>query len=69
MQNYVLVIDENLEVCKEIKYNLQDQNTEAYYTQSVEEARLTFWKKKLILLCKIKSPAVGGLRISKHLEI
>lgn len=36
--NHVLVIDGDLSTCKEIKYSLQDDLTDVYYTQSVEEA-------------------------------
>lgn len=36
--NHVLVIDHDLTTCKEIKYSLQDDTTDVYYTQSVEEA-------------------------------
>ena len=36
--NHVLVIDSDLSTCKEIKYNLQDNLTDVYYTQSVDEA-------------------------------
>lgn len=36
--NHVLVIDCDLLTCKEIKYSLQDEITDVYYTQSVEEA-------------------------------
>lgn len=36
--NHVLVIEGDLLTCKEIKYSLQDELTDVYYTQSVEEA-------------------------------
>lgn len=36
--NHVLVIDNDLSTCKEIKYSLQDDTTNVYYTQSVDEA-------------------------------
>lgn len=36
--NQVLIIDNDLETCKEIKYNLQDDMTAVYYTQSIEDA-------------------------------
>lgn len=38
MKNYVLVIDGDLNTCKEIKYNLQDEYTDVYYTGSIQEA-------------------------------
>ena len=36
--NHVLIIDKDLLTCKEIKYSLQDDITDVYYTQSVKEA-------------------------------
>ena len=36
--NRVLVVDSDLSTCKEIKYNLQDDTTTVFYTQSIKEA-------------------------------
>lgn len=36
--NHVLIIDSDLSTCKEIKYSLQDNLTDVYYTQLIEEA-------------------------------
>lgn len=36
--NHVLIIGCDLATCKEIKYSLQDDTTDVYYTQSVDEA-------------------------------
>lgn len=36
--NNVLVIDNNLAICKEIKHSLENDSTKVYYTQVVEEA-------------------------------
>lgn len=38
MKNNVLIIDTDLENCKQIKYSLQNTDTEVYYTLSVKEA-------------------------------
>lgn len=37
MKKKVLIIDEDLAVCKEIKYSLQSETTDAYYATSVQE--------------------------------
>lgn len=38
MKDNVLIIDTDLENCKQIKYNLLDSNTEVYYVHTVSEA-------------------------------
>lgn len=48
--NFVLVIDDDLATCKEIKYNLQDETTDVYYTQFVEEAMHMIHKKPYTLV-------------------
>lgn len=47
----VLVIDEDLNVCREIKYALQDDNTtDVYYALSVGEALEMFMKQRFCLV-------------------
>lgn len=36
-KNCVLIIDHDLQTCKDIKYNLKSETTEAYYTLTVQE--------------------------------
>lgn len=48
--NHVLVIDGDLLTCKEIKYSLQDDMTDVYYTQSVDEAIHMLQKKQYTLI-------------------
>lgn len=48
--NHVLVVDSDLTTCKQIKYNLQDDTTDVFYTQSVEEAIPMLQKKTYTLV-------------------
>lgn len=48
--NQVLIVDDDLLTCKEIKYSLQDDITDVYYTQSVEEAIHMLQKKSYSLV-------------------
>lgn len=48
--NHVLIIDQDMAICKEIKYSLQDDTTDVYYTQSVEEAIHMMQKKVYTLI-------------------
>lgn len=45
MKKKVLIIDEDLSVCKEIKYALQNETTDAYYVLSVQEGFELFTKQ------------------------
>lgn len=47
--NHVLVVDNDLMTCKQIKYNLQDDTTDVFYTHSIEEA-IQMLKKNLYTL-------------------
>lgn len=48
--NTVLIIDNDLKTCKEIKYNLQDETTDVYYTHYVEKAIQMLQKKSYTLV-------------------
>lgn len=48
--NSVLVIDKDLSTCKEIKYSLQDDTTDVYYTPSVDEAIQLMQKQAFTLV-------------------
>ena len=51
MKKKVLVIDDDLSVCRDIKYALQDDNTtDVYYTLSVAEALEVFMKQRFCLV-------------------
>lgn len=61
MKKKVLIIDENLKVCKEIKYALQNETTDAYYATSVQEGFELFTKQHfcLVIMDIILSEADG----------
>lgn len=44
-KNRVLIIDHDLQTCKDIKYNLCNDLTEAYYTLTVQEGLTELAKK------------------------
>lgn len=48
--NHVLVIDSDLSASKEIKYSLQDEIADVFYTQSAEEATRMIQKKLYALV-------------------
>lgn len=50
MKKQVLIIDSNLEVCKEIRYALQSDTTDACYAGSVKNALALFTKQKFCLV-------------------
>lgn len=46
----ILIIDENIQVCKQIKYNLQNESTEVYYATSIRDALLFIVKNECCLI-------------------
>lgn len=46
----VLVIDDNIEVCREIKYSLQNETTEVYYALSVRDGINQLTKRQFCLV-------------------
>lgn len=50
MKKSVLIINDDLEVCKEIKYALQSETTDAYYATSVHEGFELFTKQHFCLV-------------------
>lgn len=50
MQKEILVIGNNLESCKKIKYNIQDTDTRVYYTLKVYEGLREYFKKNYCLV-------------------
>lgn len=50
MKKKVLIIDEDLSVCKEIKYALQSETTDAYYALSVKQGFEMFTKQHFCLV-------------------
>ena len=54
-KNRVLIIDRDLQTCKDIKYNVDSATTEAYYTLTVREglAELASKEYDLVILVKV----------------
>lgn len=50
MKKKVLIIDNDLKVCKEIKYALQNETTDAYYALTVQEGLEYFLKYQYCLV-------------------
>ena len=46
LKKKVLIIDDDLEVCKQIKYSLQNETTDAYYTLSVRDGLKKFMEQQ-----------------------
>lgn len=48
--NKILIIDDDIEVCKQIKYNLQSESILVYYAVSVQDALLFLMKNECALI-------------------
>lgn len=61
MKKRVLIIDDNLEVCKQIKYSLQNETTTAYYALSVHDGLKQFMEQQycLVIMDIVLSEANG----------
>lgn len=69
MKNQVLIIDSDIEVCKEIKYSLQNKNTSVYYTVSAKEALNLFASHTYALvIMDIEHSETDGLELLQSLH-
>lgn len=50
MKKKVLIIDDNLDVCRQIKYSLQNETTDVYYALSVHEGLKSFMEQHYCLV-------------------
>lgn len=50
MRKKVLIIDDDLEVCRQIKYSLQNETTEVYYALSVRDGLNRFMEQRYCLV-------------------
>lgn len=68
-KNRLLIIDHDLQTCKEIKYNLDSETTEAYYTLTVREglAELAGKDYDLVVL-NASFPEMDGMELLKTLR-
>lgn len=68
-KNRVLIIDHDLQTCKEIKYNLCNDMTEAYYTLTVQEGLTELAKKDYeLVILNICFPETDGMELLKTMR-
>lgn len=70
MKKSVLVIDDDLKVCRDIKYSLQDDNTtDVYYALSTSEALEIFLKRRFCLvIMDIQLAEANGLELLRTMR-
>lgn len=69
MMKRVLIIDEDLNVCKKIKYALKDDATEVYYTTSVQDGLDHFNSQQLtLIIMDIRLSEMDGMVLLKLLH-
>lgn len=69
MKNQVLIIDSDVEMSKKIKYSLQDENTNVYYTASVKEAlRLFASHTYAMVIMDIAHSETNGMELLQRLH-
>jgi DNA-binding response OmpR family regulator len=56
----ILIIDDDIDICKQIKYNLQNETTEAYYATSVTDALLFLMRNDCCLIILELTPSETG---------
>lgn len=67
MKKSVLIIDDNLDVCREIKYALQNEITDVYYALSIDEGFEQFAKHQFCLvIMDIQISAIDGTILLKQ---
>lgn len=68
-KNRVLIIDHDLQTCKEIKYNLCSEMREAYYTLTVQEGLTELAKKDYeLVILNICFPETDGMELLKTMR-
>lgn len=69
MKKKVLIIDNDLKVCKEIKYALQNETTDAYYALTVQEGLEYFLKYQYCLvIMDVFLAETDGLLLLKQMQ-
>lgn len=70
MMKKVLIIDDDLNVCKQIKYSLQDDSTNVYYATSVQDGIEQFVSQQFTLvIMDIGLSKMDGLTLLKMLHM
>lgn len=69
MQKEILVIDNDLENCKKIKYNIQNVDTKVYYTLKVYDGLKEYFKKNYCLvIMEIAFAEANGRKILSYMR-
>lgn len=69
MKKKVLIIDDDLNTCKEIKYSLQSETTDVYYTLSAKDGFEQFSKYQFCLvIMDIQLSEIDGLSLLEKLR-
>lgn len=70
MKKSVLVIDDDLKVCRDIKYSLQDDNTtDVYYALSTDEALKIFLQRRFCLvIMDVRLAETDGLELLRTMR-
>lgn len=69
MKKAVLIVDDNIDVCKEIKYAIQNETTDAYYALSVQDAIDQITKNRVCLvIMDILLSEADGLELLKMIR-
>lgn len=68
-KNCVLIIDHDLQTCKDIKYNLKSETTEAYYTLTVQEGLSALARQDYeVVILNICFPEIDGMELLRTLR-
>lgn len=68
-KNRVLIIDHDLQTCKDMKYNLKSETTEAYYTLNVQEGLAALAQQDYeIVICNVCFSETDGMEVLKTLR-
>lgn len=68
-KNRVLIIDHDLQTCKDIKYNVDSETTEAYYTLTVREGLVELAGKDYdLVILNVCFPEMDGMELLKALR-
>lgn len=67
-KNRVLIIDRDLQTCKDIKYNVDSATTEAYYTLTVREGLAELASKEYdLVILNVCFPEMDDMEVLKTL--
>lgn len=69
MKKKVLIIDDDLDICREIKYALQSETTDAFYVLSATDGLLQFTKNQFcLIIMDIQLSEIDGLFLLERMR-